>query len=141
MATLASEATTARRGFNIRWRYVIAFAILVPVMAHLFYAISKSPLTNYYVTVDELAASGRQGADVRVGADVVPGSINWDNSTRTLTFQLQGDSRVLPVAYRGFAPDPLRDGATAIVEGELNKDGTFTAYNVLVKCPHQYAPI
>ncbi len=141
MATLTSENMAERKGFKIRWRYVIAFLILVPVIAHLFFAVSRSPLTNYYVTVDELAARGTRGTRVRVGADVVAGSIDWNSATRTLTFQLQGDKGALPVAYRGFAPDTFRDGATAIVEGELSGDGTFTAYNLLVKCPHQYVPL
>ncbi len=128
-----------RPGFQIRWRYVILIAILVPVLAHLFFAITHSPLTNYYVTVDELAKSAAAGK-VRVGGFIVPGTITWDNTARTLTFQLQGNTRNLTVAYRGFAPDSFRDGATAIVEGELNRDGTFAAYNLLIKCPHQYVP-
>lgn len=138
MATILPRVEE-RRGFNIRWRYVIVVAILVPVLAHLFFAITRSPLTNYYVTVDELAKSAPT-SKARVGGPIMPGTINWDNTSRTLNFQLQGDAKNLAVTYRGFAPDTFRDGATAIVEGELNRDGSFTAYNVLVKCPHQYAP-
>lgn len=122
-------------------KFVVALLILAPVMAHLVYAVSRSPLTNYYMTIDELAAAGNRGGNLRVGADVVPGSINWDNSTRTLTFQLQDGNRVLPVAYRGLAPETFHDGATAVVEGKLNQDGTFAASGLLVKCPHKYAPI
>ena len=131
-----------RKGFNIRWRYIFAIAILVPVLAHLFFAITRSPLTNYYVTVDELAAQGNAASSgrARVGAPIMPVTINWDNASRTLTFQLQGEAKNLTVTYRGFAPDTFRDSATAIVEGELNRDGTFTAYNLLIKCPHQYVP-
>ncbi len=145
MATLSSDRTVEGKQFNIKARYVVAVLILVPVLAHLFFAISRSPLTNYYVPVDELLARGPStgsgpNSRVRVGAPIVPGSINWNNTTRALTFQLQGDARLLTVTYRGFAPDSFRDGATAIVEGELNRDGTFTAYNLLIKCPHQYVP-
>ena len=140
MATLTSSRTTEHKGFNIKVRYIVAVLILVPVLAHLFFAISRSPLTNYYVTVDELLARGSQNSRVRVGAPIVPGTISWDNTSRSLTFQLQGDTRPLTVTYRGFAPDSFRDGATAIVEGELNRDGSFTAYNLLIKCPHQYVP-
>ena len=146
MATLTSDRTIECKGFNIKVRYIVAVLILMPVLAHLFFAISRSPLTNYYVTVDELltrspsSPSAGQGSRVRVGAPIVPGSINWNNAARSLTFQLQGDTRALTVTYRGFAPDSFRDSATAIVEGELKRDGTFTAYNLLVKCPHQYVP-
>lgn len=138
---MATQVLAERTAFKIRWRYVIAIILLVPVLAHLFFAITRSPLTNYYITVDELFARRAQGNRVRVGGAVVSGSIDWNNATRTLTFQLEGKTRPLTVNYRGFAPDTFRDGATAIVEGEMNRDGTFTAYNVLVKCPHQYVAL
>lgn len=139
MATTIPTVQT-RAGFRIGVRHMVAVLILVPVLAHLFFAISRSPLTNYYITVDELLANRAPPTRVRVGAPVVTGSINWNNATRSLTFQLQGESRNLTVTYRGVAPDTFRDGTTVIVEGELNRDGTFTAYNLLVKCPHQYVP-
>lgn len=137
---MATTVITARRPrTKIRWRYVIIVALLVPVLAHFFYAISRSPLTNYYVTVDELSKSATAGR-VRVGGPIVPGSIEWSNAGRSLTFQIQGDAKPLRVTYRGFAPDSFRDGTTVIVEGELSRDGTFAADNLLVKCPHQYIP-
>ncbi len=132
--------TAERQGFKIRWRYVLILALLVPVLAHFFFAITHSPLTNYYMTVDELATKGSAAGRVRVGGPIVPGSIDWDNTARSLTFQLQGDTRPLTVTYHGFAPDSFREGATVIVEGELNSDGSFAGYNLLVKCPHQYVP-
>ena len=140
MATITSERTERQQGFKFRWRYLIALVLVVPVVAHLFFAISRSPLTDYYITVDQVMARDAQNTRVRVGAAVVPGSINWNAASRTLTFELQGEARTLPVVYRGFAPDTFRAGATAIVEGELNGDNTFTAYNLLVKCPHAYVP-
>ncbi len=132
----------AQRSFpQIRMRYVVAALILVPILAHLFYSVSRSPYANYYVSVDELAAQTNKVGKIRVGGEVVSGSINWNNASRTLEFHIEGNGKHLPVNYRGFAPDSFRDDATAIVEGELNRDGTFTAYNVLMKCPHQYVPL
>ncbi len=126
---------------KIRIRYLIGVLILVPVLVHLFYSISRSPFANYYVTVDELAAQSGKVGKIRVGGEVVSGSVDWNNATRTLEFHIEGNGKHLPVRYRGFAPDSLRDDATVIVEGEINRDGTFTAYSVLVKCPHQYVPL
>lgn len=120
MTTLTSESTATRHAFKFRWRYLIALVVIVPVVAHLFFAVSRSPLTDYYITVDQVLARDAQATRVRAGAAVVPGSINWDATSRTLRFELQGEGRTLPVVYRGFAPDTFRDGATAIVEGELN---------------------
>ncbi len=127
----------ARSGFKMRWRYVIIAALLLPVLAHLFIAITRSPLANYYVTPDEIANS-TPASNLRVGGPIVPGSIEWNNAALSLTFQLQGDTRAVTVTFRGMAPDSFRDGATVIAEGTLNPDGSFAAYNLLVKCPHNY---
>ncbi len=138
---MATQVIAQRTFTRFRIRYLIGVLILVPVLAHLFYSVSRSPFANYYVTVDELETRTSKTGKIRVGGDVVSGSMNWNNAARTLEFHIESNGKHLPVNYRGFAPDSLRDNATAIVEGELNRDGTFTAYSVLVKCPHQYVPI
>ena len=140
MATTTLEDIERKR-FNIPWRYIIGILILIPVFVHLFYFVSHSPLANYYITVDELAAQKSTLGKIRIGGEIVPGSSNWNNASRTLEFHIESNGKHLPVNYRGFAPDTFRDGATAIVEGELGRDGTFTAYSVLIKCPHQYVPL
>lgn len=141
MATQTWDQPIQQSRFKFRWIYVIAVLVALPVLFHLVVGILRSPLTDFYMTVDELGArSGTQQA-VRVGGDVVPGSINWDNRSRTLSFDIYGQSKTLRVRYRGVAPDALKDEATAIVEGKLNSDGTFAASSVLMKCPHKYQAI
>ncbi len=120
-------------------KIVIAAVVLLPVLAHVVYDVADSPLTNYYVTVDEYATRSAT-TPVRVGGAVVPGSIQWDNATRTMRFQIAGDKTTLDVIYRGVAPDSFRDGALAIVEGSRGPNGTFVATGVMIKCPHQYLP-
>lgn len=137
---MATATAIEQKGFPIRIRFIVAAVILVPVLAHLFYGVTRSPLTNYYMTVDELSSKSTPGQQVRVGGPIVPGSIDWNNAARTLTFQLEGENRPITVTYRGLAPDSFREGATVIVEGQLGRDGTFAASNLLVKCPHQYVP-
>ncbi|MCX7838222.1 MAG: cytochrome c maturation protein CcmE [Anaerolineae bacterium] len=124
---------------NRKWYWVIGALILLPVLAHLVYAIVVSPFANYYITVDQFVARSAD-SPVRVGGVVVPGSIRWDNATRTLRFQIAGERATLNVAYRAVAPDALRDQVTAIVEGARAPDGTFLATSVRVRCPHQYLP-
>ncbi len=134
------EIAAERKHFTFRIRYIVAILILVPVLAHLLFAVTRSTFMNYYVTVDELLAKDPPAGRVRVGGPIVPGSINWNSGTRSLTFEVQGDTRNLTVTYRGFAPDTFRDGATVIVEGELDRTGTLAGYDLLIKCPHQYVP-
>ena len=91
------------------------------------------------MTVDDYAAQSPATA-VRVGGQVVPGSIQWDNVSQTMHFQIAGDRAKMDVAYRGAAPDSFRDGVTAILEGTRAADGTFAATGIAVRCPHQYLP-
>jgi cytochrome c-type biogenesis protein CcmE len=103
------------------------------------YAAYASPMTNYYITVDQYAARSANTL-VRVGGPVIPGSINWDNATRTMRFTVAGDNAKVDVVYRGAIPDSFRDGVTAIIDGARGADGTFVALTLTVKCPHQYLP-
>lgn len=123
----------------MKWKFIIGIAILLPVIAHLVYAVAVSPLANYYITVDEYAARSAN-TPVRVGGAVVPGSIRWDNTARTLHLRLAGERATIEVTYRAFAPNALRDDVMVIVEGARAPDGTFLATSVRVRCPHQYLP-
>jgi cytochrome c-type biogenesis protein CcmE len=120
-------------------KIIIGVIVLLPVFAHLGYAAANSTFANYYVTVDEyIARSG--GVPVRVGGQIVPGSIQWDNASRTMHFQVAGTKSTLNVVYKGPAPDSFRDGVTTILEGGRSSNGVFQATGISVKCPHQYLP-
>ena len=122
-------------------KFIIGIIVALPILAHIGYAIAVSPAANYYITVDEYTARASAGSSsARVGGLVVPGTIQWDNATRTMHFQVAGDNAKIDVVYRGMVPDSFRDGVTAIVEGSRGPNGTFTATSVTVKCPHQYLP-
>lgn len=97
----------------------------------------------YYLTPGELA--GRVSADpafigtgVKVGARVVPGSIQRDPGGREVSFRVSDGARTYPVIYRGVIPDTFTDSADVIVEGRLGPDGTFRATSLLAKCASRY---
>ncbi len=123
----------------MKMRYIVGALVLIPVLLHVAYAAYASPMTNYYITVDQYAARSAN-TPVRVGGPVIPGSINWDNATRTMRFTVAGDNAKVDVVYRGAIPDSFRDGVTAIIDGARGADGTFVALTLTVKCPHQYLP-
>ena|GEM_PF-809965 len=148
---IASQKTLAMTGWlsrylilsgndmRIQWKLLIGALILLPILAHLVYAIVVSPMADYYITVDQYVMRSAD-SPMRVGGVVVPGSIRWDNATRTLRFQIAGERATMTVMYRALAPDALRDQVTAIVDGARAPDGTFLATSVRVRCPHQYLP-
>ena len=123
----------------MKMKIIIGVIVLLPVLAHAGYAIAASPVANYNITVDQYMARSAN-TPVRIGGQVVPGSIRWDAATRTLRFTVAGDNSKVDVVYRGIAPDSFRDGVTTILDGARAADGTFWATTVTVKCPHQYLP-
>jgi cytochrome c-type biogenesis protein CcmE len=120
-------------------KIIIGALVLLPILAHLAYATATSTVADYYITVDQYAARSA-ATPVRVGGQIVPGTIRWDNATRTMRFEIAGDNAKADVMYRGVVPDSFRDGFTAILEGARGADGSFIANTLMIKCPHQYLP-
>lgn len=97
----------------------------------------------YYLTPSELQhklATGESMYDVgmKLGARVVRGSIQRDVSSQTIAFRITDGTASYPVVYRGLAPDTFTDEADVVVEGRLQRDGTFHATTLLAKCGSRY---
>jgi cytochrome c-type biogenesis protein CcmE len=101
---------------------------------------------EYYLTPSEMAARIKadptfKGADVRVGARVVPGSITRDPGGREYSFRVVDTTKnaadTLNVFYKGLAPDTFTDGVDVVVAGRAT-DGTFQATTLLAKCASRY---
>lgn len=120
-------------------KIIIGVLILLPVLAHVAFAAAATPMANYYITVDDYAARSAN-TPVRIGGQLVPGSIHWDTATRTMRFTVAGNNSKIDVVYRGAVPDSFRDGVTTILEGARAADGSFAAATIMIKCPHQYLP-
>lgn len=92
--------------------------------------------TVYYYTPSELS-SRRPGEEViRVGGQVVPGSIRWDPAG-VLRFRLTDGTATVDVLNRGAPPQLFRGGVGAIVEGRL-AGGTLRSNDVIVKHDQNY---
>jgi len=57
-----------------------------------------------------------------------------------VNFTLVEDKSTLKVAYTGLdpLPDTFKDGAQALADGKLDKDGTFRAARIQAKCASKY---
>lgn len=109
-------------------------------------ASSISQTKEYYLTPSELAKRLKadptfKGADVRVGARVVPGSIKRDPGGREYSFRVVDTTKnavdTLNVFYKGLAPDTFTDGVDVVVSGRAS-EGTFQATQLLAKCASRY---
>jgi cytochrome c-type biogenesis protein CcmE len=127
-------------------------ALIVIIVGTLIWLATASMKDNqtYYKTVAELGQMGDQAfvKRLRVGGDVGAGSIVRKGST--VEFELvqvqpaeenrAQETRQLKVAYDGAEPlpDTFRDGAQALAEGKMGRDGIFHATRIQAKCASKY---
>jgi cytochrome c-type biogenesis protein CcmE len=97
----------------------------------------------YYMTPTELTAKLQAdpsfvNAGVKVGARVVPGSVQRAAGGKEYAFRVTDGSHTFPVVYRGIAPDTFTDSVDVVVSGRMGTDGTFQATELLAKCASRY---
>ncbi len=122
-----------------QYRYLVGAVLVFGVIGYLiFFGISSTQ--QYYLTVGELYGKGQTviGQGVRVGGNLVASSIHQDIKDNQISFDLSDGSHQLAISYNGAVPDTFDKATEVIAEGKLNPDGTFTASQVLAKCPSKY---
>ena len=145
-------------------KFLIGGLLIVAAVVYLFIS-STQASAQYFLTVEDLQARRAEmtGKDVRVSGAVIGNSIKYDAKNLTLSFtiaNIPGDNSVidgrgglaavlkaavgdqtqprLNVIYSGVKPDLLKNEAQAILTGKFNADGTFSATELLLKCPTKY---
>ena len=120
-------------------RYIVGGLILVIVLGYLGFTAFQDSSTYYY-TVDELLTDTAITTDqnVRVQGTVEAGSIRENDDTRQVQFVLTHNNYSIPVVYSGIIPDAFQENNDAVVEGNIEQDGTFIAHTITVKCPSKY---
>src|SRR5262245_5769104 len=119
------------------------FAALIVVVIGTLVWLANSGMKEsqtYYKEIAELSHMGDQayGKRLRVGGDVAQGSI--EHVGKEVRFTLTQEKLTLKVAYAGSdpLPDTFRDGAQALVDGRLDRDGVFRAAKIQAKCASKY---
>ena len=72
----------------------------------------------------------KAGQEVKVGGDVVPGSVSWDNVSGSLKFMITGDGDQIAVIYKGVAPSDFKPGSPLLVEGTYSSEGVILATSI-----------
>jgi cytochrome c-type biogenesis protein CcmE len=121
------------------WKFVGLAAVIVGTLVWLA-AGGISETKTYYKTLSELGQMGGDalGKRLRVAGDVEPGSIVRNG--RGVEFVLRQEQLKLKVVYSGTEPlpDTFRDGAQALADGKLDRDGVFQASKIQAKCASKY---
>lgn len=121
--------------------YFIGSAIVVGGLAYLLLGGLNSNIV-YFLTPGELLAKGGSAVDasVRLGGQVVPGSVQWNAQKIDLNFLMTDGQTQVKVHSKKAPPQMFRDGQGVVVEGKLNRDGLFEATALMVKHSNEYKP-
>jgi cytochrome c-type biogenesis protein CcmE len=125
-----------------RTKFLLGGAVVLGVAGYLV-ASSIRETGVQYLTPTELSSkmkSDPQLADVgiKVGARVVPGTIQRAPSGKEYAFKVTDGAYTFPVVYRGIAPDTFTDSVDVVIGGRMGRDGTFQATELLAKCASRY---
>ncbi|MCA0375650.1 MAG: cytochrome c maturation protein CcmE [Gemmatimonadetes bacterium] len=134
MPTPESSRRSSRRPLIIG-----AVVALVGAFAYLAYGGVEENLV-YFLTPTELVAKGDGvvGRPVRLGGQVVPGSVQWNAETLHLAFRVTDGTKEVAVQSSGAPPQMFRAGIGVVVEGKLGRNGTFDSKSLMVKHSNEY---
>jgi cytochrome c-type biogenesis protein CcmE len=133
-----TDFTNAPRRRRRPWA-MAAIAAVVAAFAWLLYGgLDKNVV--FFLTPQELLAKGTAGIDVpvRLGGQVKPGSVKWDDKTLDLRFTVTDGARDVAVHSTGAPPQMFRDGMGVVVEGRYARDGVFNSTSLMVKHSNEY---
>ena len=94
----------------------------------------------YFLTPSELLARGDAAYEtpVRLGGQVVPGSIQWDADALDLQFRVTDGMDTLLVQSSGAPPAMFKDTMGVVVEGSFEREGVFRSTNLMVQHSNEY---
>lgn len=98
--------------------------------------------STYFLDVAEAKAQDQSKlGNIRLFGTVKAGTIVEPEKGLGVTFGLEDQhdrTNTMLVRYTGVVPDTFKDGAEVIVEGGVQKDGSFEARVLMTKCPSKY---
>jgi cytochrome c-type biogenesis protein CcmE len=120
-------------------KYLVgAGIILTAIIGLVIFGLTQTG--QWAVNLAELKAKGSAaiGQGVRVSGQLEANSVEKDIPANKIAFVLTDGTNRLPVSYHGVVPDTFERAVEVVAEGKLNPDGSFTATNVLARCPSKY---
>lgn len=120
-------------------KILTAGVVLVVAVAFLIYN-AMGGSAAFYLTVSEINDPSRdlQGQQIKVGGDVVRGSVVRGGIGEELYFDVTDGVSTIPMVYDGDVPDIFAEDVEVIATGTMNADGVFVAEELLTKCPSRF---
>ena len=112
--------------------------VLALIVALVFNAFRNNLL--YFFAPSQIATGEAPiGKTLRIGGHVKKNSLQPAGSAPR--FEIADDKHSLPVIYDGILPDLFGEGSGAVVQGQIDARGVFTASEVLARHDERYMPI
>ena len=74
----------------------------------------------------------------RIGGLVVGGSMQREEGSLDISFEVTDTACTVPVTYTGVLPDLFREGQGVVAHGRLGDDGVFVAEKIMAKHDEDY---
>jgi cytochrome c-type biogenesis protein CcmE len=123
-------------------RLTLALLALAAVVAAGLLALSalRDQAAFFYAPSDVKRDGLPLGRAVRLGGMVEAGSVSRAADGVTVRFVVGDGQATTPVRFAGIVPDLFRERSGVVAEGHFNRDGSFTATNLLAKHDEKYMP-
>jgi cytochrome c-type biogenesis protein CcmE len=94
----------------------------------------------YYWTPSDLHKAGDKayGATIRLGGQVLPGSVHQLSGGSAMDFDVTDKKQVVHVKSTGIPPQMFREGIGVVVEGTMTRGGYFESERLMVSHNNEY---
>ena len=93
----------------------------------------------FFVEISDVAAGNYpKERNFRIGGLVVGGSVQREEGSLDVSFEVTDTACTVPVVYTGVLPDLFREGQGVVAHGRLADDRIFKADKILAKHDEEY---
>ncbi|MDX1344740.1 MAG: cytochrome c maturation protein CcmE [Sedimenticolaceae bacterium] len=122
-----------------RLSMVMGLVVGVGVAVALILMALNENLNHFYDPSQVVAGEAPQNHTFRIGGMVVDGSVQRDEGSLKVRFDLTDYREQVTVSYEGILPDLFREGQGIVAIGKLHEN-LFVADEVLAKHDENYMP-
>ena len=115
---------------------VAGIGVAVALMLNAF----QQNILFFFTPTQVVAGEAPVGHPFRVGGMVAENSVQREEGSLVIHFDVTDTANTVRVAYEGILPDLFREGQGIVTKGELDESGVFVASEVLAKHDENYMP-
>ena len=117
----------------------VGLAVLGVAIAAAFTLRAFQDNMMFFVEISDVVQGNHPSErNFRIGGLVVGGSMQREEGSLDMSFEVTDTACTLPVQYSGVLPDLFREGQGVVAHGRLNDDGVFVAEKIMAKHDEDY---